>query len=74
MTDHEMVDVLLVGGPHDLPDTVRSTRIAAGTVGNKIKVAYRSGYEHFEPATVPVDAAGSGPFVFHWAGSTKIAE
>lgn len=72
MTDHEgMVDVVLVGGPLDLPDTLRSTRIAATKSGTKIKVAHRSGYEHFEPAT---ERSNSGALVFHWAGSTKIAE
>ena len=72
MSDYEgMVDVVLVGGPLDLPDTLRSTRIAAAKRGTKIKIEHRSGYEHFEPAA---DAASSGPLVFQWAGSTKIAE
>jgi hypothetical protein len=72
MTDHEgMVDVVLIGGPGDLPDTLRATRIAAAKSRTKIKIEHRSGYEHFEPAT---EASSSGPLVFHWAGSTKIAE
>jgi hypothetical protein len=73
-TDHErMVDVLLVGGPVDLPETVRSRRIVAATADEKIKVKHRSGYEHFVPSA---DSGGgeTGPLVFRWVYSTKIAE
>jgi len=72
-TDQErMVDVLLVGGPGDLPETTRSRRIVAATAAEKIKVKHRSGYEHFVP---PAESGGgTGPLVFRWVYSTKIAE
>ncbi len=70
--DEAMVDVLLVGGPGDIPETQRTTKIAVSSLGRKIKLAHRTGYEHFEPLSAGPD--GAGPLVFHWTGSTKIAE
>ncbi|MDY7091207.1 MAG: DUF5988 family protein [Actinomycetota bacterium] len=65
------VEVLLVGGPAELPDDQRSCRVEAGT--DKIKVPYYGGYEHFErpPAA---DTPDAGPLVFRWTGRTRIAE
>ena len=65
------VEVRLVGGPADLPEAARSARVPAASARQRIKVAHRAGYEHFEPAA---QDDGPGPVVFRWIGFTKIAE
>ncbi|WP_341720704.1 DUF5988 family protein [Micromonospora sp. FIMYZ51] len=67
--DPDEFDVVLEGGPADLPDALRRRRVTGTT--DRIKVMFRGGYEHFHrdisvPATVPV--------VYRWAGRTRIAE
>lgn len=64
-----LTEVVLHGGPIDLPAELRTQVLAADA--EKIKIPHYGGYEHFErtPAT---DAAGA--LVFHWTGRTRIAE
>ena len=68
------VEVLLVGGPADLPQTARTARVPAAHARQRIKVAHGAGYEHFEPATDGEGDGGPEPVVFRWIGFTKIAE
>jgi hypothetical protein len=64
------VDVVLVGGPSDLPESARGQRMQLDQY--KIKVPHHGGYEHFELADgAPVAA---GPLVLHWTGRTRVAE
>src|SRR4051794_14934430 len=68
MTEHHRdTEVLLEGGPDDIPRRLFVTReqIADG----KVKVPYLSGYEHFV-RKITDDAAN----LFAWTTSTKIAE
>jgi len=64
------IAVVLEGGPTDLPPAVRSLRIPAED--QKVKIAHRGGYEHFERGerSHPDDAG----VVFHWTTLTKVAE
>lgn len=66
-------DVVLEGGPADLPTTMRGRSAPAGT--SRIKVPYLGGYEHFERFEDhgPIDDA-AGAVVFRWTMRTKIAE
>ena len=63
----EVIHVVLVGGPSDLPDHVRALRDPVDE--DKIKLPHRDGYEHFERQEM-----SSGPAVFAWTGRTRIAE
>lgn len=65
------VHAVLRGGPHDLPETLRTHRAPAEDL--KIKVLHRGGYEHFErvDGTVP---DGPAQVVFEWTMRTKVAE
>jgi hypothetical protein len=80
MTDHhhsvstaalpgDLIDIVLAGGPENLPDTLRQHRVPRGE--SVVKVLNYGGYEHFER-----DADGDldGPVVFRWKGRTCIAE
>lgn len=64
--DDGCADVLLLGGPGDIPGTMRLGR--AAIVDGKVKIAHRGGYEHFELV------GDSLPVVFRWTMRTKIAE
>jgi hypothetical protein len=64
------VDVVLVGGPADLPEAVRRTRARDG---DTIKIVHRDGYEHFEHDRRP-GPDPDGPRVFRWTMRTRIAE
>ena len=68
-TPGPLVEVILEGGPSDLPADQRARRVAPETV--KVKVPHYGGYEHFERAR-PAD--GAGPLVFRWTGRTRVAE
>ena len=70
-TDADEVEVVLVGGPLDLPVAVRFRR--AGRTDTKIKVGHRAGYEHFERVD-DADAGSALPLVFTWTTRTRIAE
>ncbi|CAL9361618.1 DUF5988 family protein [Streptomyces albus] len=75
--DERMVDVMLVGGPADFPESGRRMRIEAARAQQKIKIEHLGGYQHFEPSDTS-DTSGTStgrePRVFRWTGSTKIAE
>jgi len=58
-----VLDVVLEGGPSDLPAEARKRRVPAGD--QKVKVEHRGGHEHFERFE-----AG----VYRWTTRTKIAE
>ncbi|MGC5333988.1 DUF5988 family protein [Micromonospora sp. DT62] len=65
-----VIDVVLEGGPVDLPADLRSRQVAR--VEEKIKVLHYGGYEHFERGATPL--AVDLPVVFRWTGRTRIAE
>ena len=69
--DVDEVEVVLVGGPLDLPVAHRYQR--AGRTDTKIKVGHRAGYEHFERVD-DADAGSALPLVFTWTTRTRIAE
>ncbi|NUR61490.1 MAG: hypothetical protein HOV87_22935 [Catenulispora sp.] len=64
------IPAVLEGGPTDLPPTVRRLRVPADD--QKVKIAHRGGYEHFERDTPPLP--GDTAVVFYWTTRTKIAE
>jgi hypothetical protein len=65
-----IVDVVLEGGPANLPADLRSRRVSPNE--HKIKVCHHGGYEHFERDASGL--AGNAPVVFRWTGRTRIAE
>ncbi|WP_320068589.1 DUF5988 family protein [Micromonospora sp. RTGN7] len=65
-----IIDVVLEGGPVNLPGDLRSRQVSP--VEHKIKVRHYGGYEHFERDISGV--TGEVPVVFHWTGRTRIAE
>lgn len=66
----DIVDVVLEGGPPDLPTEWRRHQVSA--IADKIKVPYHGGHEHFERQTGAT--IGDSPVVFRWTGRTRIAE
>ncbi|WP_131741591.1 DUF5988 family protein [Actinomadura roseirufa] len=66
------IDVVLVGGPDDLPDAARKRR--APGADQAIKVLHRGGYEHFQPDDREGDPDAGAPRVFRWTMRTRIAE
>lgn len=64
------VEVVLVGGPSDLPADVRTLRMHPGEY--KIKIPHRGGYEHFE--LTDGEPVTSAPLVLHWTTRTRVAE
>jgi hypothetical protein len=66
------ITIVLVGGPADIPESVRPRTVAA--TERKIKLAHRGGYEHFELVDELVSTDADGPAVFRWTMRTKIAE
>lgn len=72
MTEENAVEVLLEGGPHDLPETHRRRR-ANGTA-DTIKVPHLGGYEHFERTGEVTAAPGTPCRVYRWTARTLIAE
>ncbi|MEH1100299.1 DUF5988 family protein [Micromonospora sp. CPCC 205561] len=65
-----VIEVVLEGGPVDLPADLRNRRVAKAE--EKIKVLHYGGYEHFERGSTP--GALDLPVVFRWTGRTRIAE
>lgn len=61
------IEVILEGGPDDLPRAHRTGQSSLAT--RKLKIQHRNGYEHFE--LVDDDLV---PVVFRWIMRTKIAE
>jgi Family of unknown function (DUF5988) len=75
MTEAEvetMIDVVLEGGPLDLPTGARRRR--AGTAEPTIKVAHRGGYEHFHRVGEPDGSSARRQVVYCWTSRTKMAE
>jgi uncharacterized protein DUF5988 len=66
------VDVVLTGGPVDLPDTHRRRR--AVDADYEIKVPHLGGYEHFERTEETAEATGSTLRIYRWTMRTLIAE
>ncbi|MFB9674617.1 DUF5988 family protein [Streptosporangium vulgare] len=74
--DPAYVEVVLEGGPVDIPRTLRVD--AAVFAYGKIKIPRKNGYEHFErPLTPPASGdaiSEDDALVFRWTTRTKIAE
>jgi hypothetical protein len=74
--DPAYVEVVLEGGPTDIPRTLRVDE--AVFAYGKIKIPRKNGYEHFErPLTPPVPGdviSEDDAMVFRWTTRTKIAE
>jgi Family of unknown function (DUF5988) len=68
---HCVIDVVLEGGPIDLPHDERTRRVWSDE--RKIKVRFYGGYEHFERGDSAIEGI-TGPIVFRWTGRTRIAE
>ena len=66
------VDVVLEGGPMDLPDLLRRQRV--DPVEYDIKVHHRGGYEHFVRTTEWSYRHGTPRIVYRWSFRTRIAE
>ncbi|GAA0570584.1 DUF5988 family protein [Actinomadura livida] len=66
------IDVVLVGGPDDLPVTAR--RMRAPAADETIKIPHRGGYEHFERERRLGRPDDRETPVFRWTMRTKIAE
>jgi Family of unknown function (DUF5988) len=65
-------DVILVGGPADLPATTRNRRLSH-LDETKIKIPRLGGYECFE-LVQDADGGTAALRVFQWTMRTKIAE
>ncbi|WP_436756641.1 DUF5988 family protein [Streptosporangium sp. V21-05] len=74
--DPAYVEVVLEGGPVDIPRTVRVDE--AVFAYGKIKIPRKNGYEHFERTLTPPVPGDAIPeddaLVFRWTTRTKIAE
>ncbi|MFI2437085.1 DUF5988 family protein [Streptomyces sp. NPDC018693] len=72
----EMTEVVLSGGPQDIPVEARTLRLnlANRNPDEKIKIRHGNGYEHFERSPDSGTQDGSGPVVFRWTRRTRIAE
>ncbi|WP_433532732.1 DUF5988 family protein [Micromonospora sp. CA-263727] len=69
--DDGLVDVVLEGGPADLPP--ESRLVKAVKSDEKIKIEHHGGYEHFE--RVDGVLAGNGDSItYRWTTRTRIAE
>ncbi|MEU8827603.1 DUF5988 family protein [Streptomyces sp. NPDC048636] len=69
LADDTEVDVVLEGGPDDLPRALRAER--STLITGRLKIQHRDGYEHFELIGGADDFA---PAIFRWTRRTKIAE
>ncbi|MEV0901804.1 DUF5988 family protein [Actinoplanes sp. NPDC049802] len=67
----ELVDVVLEGGPDNLPTELRTVKV--DPADEKVKVPHHGGYEHFERAA-DADSGNGGPVAFRWTMRTRIAE
>lgn len=66
------VRAILVGGPASLPAGSRIQTVSHHS--DKIKIAHRGGYEHFERQGSPDDAGIPEEIQFHWTMRTNVAE
>ena len=79
-TNESPVRAVLIGGPVNLPEDLRTQAVSRWS--HKIKVAHYGGYEHFERRAEPGAAAGPGAaglgtdeeVQFHWTMRTAAAE
>ncbi|MEH1102317.1 DUF5988 family protein [Micromonospora sp. CPCC 205561] len=71
LADDSLVDVVLEGGPADLPPERRLLKAVAA--GERVKIEHYGGYEHFERQT-GADPADDGPIAFRRTMRTRIAE
>ncbi|MEU4894103.1 DUF5988 family protein [Streptomyces sp. NPDC044780] len=69
LSDGSPIEVVLEGGPDDLPRAFRTGRSTLTT--RKLKIQHRNGYEHFELVNESADIT---PAIFRWTMRTKIAE
>jgi hypothetical protein len=67
----DIVEVVLEGGPSDLPADLRA--LCTSVTALKIKVRYGRGYEHFERVAALPDGDALR-VVFRWSGRTRMAE
>jgi hypothetical protein len=65
--------VTLIGGPADLSATDRTREVATG-LEEKVKIPHGAGYEHFRHDGEFSVVDGVEAAVFHWCGSTRVAE
>jgi Family of unknown function (DUF5988) len=76
MTDAQLtealIDLVLEGGPLDLPSGLRRRR--ARSAEPTIKIAHRGGYEHFQRVGHPDGDTARRQVVYCWTSRTKIAE
>ncbi|MGI8331414.1 DUF5988 family protein [Actinomadura scrupuli] len=63
------IDVVLEGGPDNLPRAMRTGRSAL--TERRLKIRHRNGYEHFE---LVGESTAATPATFRWIMRTKIAE
>lgn|GEM_PF-999494 len=67
------VNVFLLGGPLDFPETARSRRL--DNADGKVKIQYRGGYEHFERTEEHYHLEGDCQgLIYRWTTRTRIAE
>jgi hypothetical protein len=64
--------IVLAGGPEQLPEAVRIQEV--GSLKDKVKVHFASGYEHFTHSGEVAEVDGDHLPVFQWCGQTRIAE
>lgn len=69
LPDDALAEIVLEGGPPDLPCVTRDGDYSLSA--EILKIQHRNGYEHFERVGEPADV---GPLVFRWTMRTKIAE
>jgi hypothetical protein len=67
----DLIDVVLEGGPAEMPLDLRICRASAGA--EKIKVPYYGGYEHFVRPDLPARPLDQR-VVYRWIGRTRVAE
>ncbi|HEY8533065.1 MAG TPA: DUF5988 family protein [Micromonospora sp.] len=65
----EMTDIVLEGGPPDLPPALRTARVPVAQ--DKVKIEFRGGYEHFERTSA---LTPHRQVIFRWVTRTRIAE
>jgi len=66
------VRVVLSGGPAELLQSDRMREVAS--LGDKVKIPYASGYEHFVHAGTEREIDGDRLPVFEWCDRTRVAE
>ncbi|MEU8871934.1 DUF5988 family protein [Streptomyces javensis] len=69
LSEGRPIEVVLEGGPDDLPRAFRTGR--STLTSKKLKIQHRDGYEHFELVNDSVDITTA---IFRWTMRTKIAE